>query len=564
MCNMRRSCLPLLTIGLWLIAAGPTVAQPQITPRGIVSAASLAPAGLPSGAVARGSLFSIFGQRIGPATGTGAGSFPLQTTLAGVSVKVTQGTTSVDAIPVFVVASQINAIMPSNAPLGMAAVVVTVNNIKGFAYPVLVVNSNPGIFTVNSAGAGPGVFQNYIAADDQPVNSLVNSARPGQVITMWATGLGPVSYADNIAPSAGDLPTAVEIFVGGKLAPKLYSGRAPCCSSTDQIVFQVPADVPLGCWVPVIVRTEGKNTSNAATMAIAADGGACSEPSNALASQLLNSGKMGVLGLVRVNEVRTTPRTRIDATFDYSSLSFRQESRGPFAYNPLLALPPAGSCTVISGSLDRFRGPNAMFTDPVGGRYLDGGPSFSMLGPKGSRTIQIAKTNPFATAIIGVSITTFKLPIKLPALLDPGNFTFNGSGGADVGSIRAAFSLTQGLTWTNREQITTVVRSEGLTVNWSGAPSGQTIIIMGHSADISNNVKAIFLCTAAGTAAGSFTVPPAILGALPASQNALTRSKGMVYAGSAPLSSPQSFTASGLDLGAVMQLHLNGKDVRFK
>jgi hypothetical protein len=33
-------------------------------------------------------------------------------------VKITQGTTSVQAIPVFVNAAQINVIMPSNAPLG--------------------------------------------------------------------------------------------------------------------------------------------------------------------------------------------------------------------------------------------------------------------------------------------------------------------------------------------------------------------------------------------------------------------------------------------------------------
>ena len=560
---MRRTCLAFAIFGYAGAYAQPSITQPLIYPRGIVSAASLAAPGLPGGAIARGSLFSLFGQRVGPAAGVSAGAFPLQTTLAGVSIKITQGTTSVDAIPVFVSIGQINAIMPSNAPLGVAAVVVTVNNIKSFAYPVQIASSNPGIFTVNSAGIGPGVFQNFNAPDDQPVNSLANSATPGQAITMWATGLGPVSYADNIAPAAGDLPTQVEIFVGGKLAPKLYSGRAPCCSSTDQIVFQIPADAPLGCWVPVIARTEGKYSSNAATIAISASGGPCAEPGNALASQLLNSGKMGVLGLVRVNEVRTTPRTRIDATFDYSSLSFRQEAANQFSFNPLIALPPAGSCTVYGASLDRFRGPNALFTDP-GGKYLDGGASFSMLGTKGARTLQVAKNNPFATSFIGVSIPTFQLPIKLPLINDPGNFSFNGPGGADVGLIRATFALTQGLSWTNREQTTNVTRAQGLTVNWTGAPAGQTVIVMGHSVDVSTNVKAIFFCTAAGAPSGSFTVPPTILSALPVSQKSLLRSRGMVYVGSAPLSSPQAFTATGLDLGAVMQLNLNGKDVRFQ
>ena len=548
---------------LWCISlrAQPSITQPLITPRGIVNAASLIAPGLPGGAVARGSLFSLFGQRVGPATGVGAAAFPLQASLAGVSIKVTQGATSVDAIPVFVNATQINAIMPSNAPLGLSSMVVTVNNVRSFAYPVQIVNSSPGIFAVNSAGLGPGVFQNFNAPDDQPVNSLMNSAKPGQAITMWATGLGPVNYADNIAPSPGDLPTQVEIFVGGKLAPKLYSGRAPCCSSTDQIVFQVPQDAPTGCWVPVMVRTEGKMSSNVATMAISSEGGACSEPGNALANQLLNSGKIGVLGFMRVNEVHNMRRIRLDATLDFSSFSFRQEAGSPFAFNPLMALPPAGSCTVYSGTLDRFRGVNALFTDPIG-KYLDGGSGFSLIAPKGSRSIQVPKTSPFLISGLGMNFPDYPMPTKQILLIDPGNYSFSSLGGADVGQVRTTFSVTQGLTWTNREQIANVNRAQGLTVNWTGAPAGQLIMILGHGTDLPTNSKAMFVCTAAPAAAGSFTVPPPILGALPVSRIGLTT--GLVYVGSAPISTPPSFTATGLDFGAVMTLQLNAKDVRFQ
>jgi uncharacterized protein (TIGR03437 family) len=87
--------------------------QPLISARGIFNAASFMPAGLPGGSIARGSLFTIFGARLGPGTSPGL-AFPLSTTLGGVSIQVTQGTTTVAAIPVFVSANQINAIMPSN------------------------------------------------------------------------------------------------------------------------------------------------------------------------------------------------------------------------------------------------------------------------------------------------------------------------------------------------------------------------------------------------------------------------------------------------------------------
>ena len=93
-------------------------ALPRIFPNGIVNGAGFVRPGLPGGKIARGSIFSIFGSDLGPEAGAEVSSFPLRTSLAGVSVKVTQGETSVDAIPLFVRDGQINAIMPSDAPLG--------------------------------------------------------------------------------------------------------------------------------------------------------------------------------------------------------------------------------------------------------------------------------------------------------------------------------------------------------------------------------------------------------------------------------------------------------------
>src|ERR1700722_11944210 len=78
---------------------------PIINYRGVMNAASLTPPGLNGSAIAQGSIFSIIGQQLGPATSVQASTFPLPTALAGVSVKVIQGNTSVDAIPVLVSAN---------------------------------------------------------------------------------------------------------------------------------------------------------------------------------------------------------------------------------------------------------------------------------------------------------------------------------------------------------------------------------------------------------------------------------------------------------------------------
>src|SRR5262245_40487676 len=150
---MRYARLLIFLCGLTgLIYAQP----PQINYRGVLNAAHFLPQGLAQGAIARGSVFSIFGARIGPATSL-ALAFPRTTTLGGTSVKITQGSTSVDAIPVFVGPGQINAIMPSNAPLGTDSITVTFNGRESPVGVVFVTTSNFGAYTALGTGNGPGI-----------------------------------------------------------------------------------------------------------------------------------------------------------------------------------------------------------------------------------------------------------------------------------------------------------------------------------------------------------------------------------------------------------------------
>src|SRR5665213_150399 len=94
------------------IVTGASAQIPLIYNRSVYNAASFMPAGVPAGAIAQGSIFSLFGANLGPATAATANSFPLGISLAGVTISVTQGTTTVSAIPLYVSPSQINAIMP--------------------------------------------------------------------------------------------------------------------------------------------------------------------------------------------------------------------------------------------------------------------------------------------------------------------------------------------------------------------------------------------------------------------------------------------------------------------
>ena len=95
---------------------------PAIT--SIVNAASNMPATLPSGAIAVGSHFMILGENIGPSWYWSQTAYPLPDTLAGVTVTIRKGNTAVNAFLMFVSSTQINAIMPSNAPTGDVTVTV--------------------------------------------------------------------------------------------------------------------------------------------------------------------------------------------------------------------------------------------------------------------------------------------------------------------------------------------------------------------------------------------------------------------------------------------------------
>jgi len=539
-------------------------AQPLIAPKGIVNAASFMAPSLGGGAIARGSIFTLFGARMGPDSSP-ALAFPLSTTLGGVSVKVIPISGSpVDAYPIFVGPSQINAIMPSNVALGMASVQVTFNNARSNMGPVRIVNSSLGVFAVR-AGMGPGIFFNFVSQSSQPLNAPAVTAAPGQVVTLYGTGLGPVSFGDNVAPTAGNLPIQTEVFVGGKSASVQYNGRTPCCSGVDQIVFTVPPDAPTGCYVPVTVRTAGTTSSNTVTMAIASGGSSCSDPGNPLSQSIINGGKFGAIVLARTNMHEDLGlKAPVDITIDNAVVSLRQEKGDPLAFNPLFAYPPPGSCTVYAASVDLFGSDNLPLTATTG-KYLDAGSSmFKLQGQSGTRDVMpsIPPLNPiFNLWQFGKNIPNSGL--RDSTLLTTGDFTLRVNGGADVGQFQTTITNPTPLSWTNRDQVANVTRTQPLTINWSGGPPNVPVAILGANVDIPTNSTGLFFCVApAGTT--SFAVPPYILANIPATRSRPIASKGVLYVGAMTLASPSNFNAPGLDLGVAAATTFAARPVIFK
>jgi uncharacterized protein (TIGR03437 family) len=538
------------------INASSAPAAPAIFNNGIVSSASFTPAQAPGGAVAQGSIFSIFGNALGPPVGAQQPSFPLVNTLSGVSIQVISGSTQLNAIPLYVSPGLINAIMPSNTPLGRVSVQVTFNGVASNMAAVTVAANAPSIYTATGAGLGPGVFQNATDTGVQQ-NAASQTVMQNQIGILWLTGLGGISTPDNQPPPVGNLSYPVEIWIGGQPVTNIaYSGRTPCCSGLDEIVYTVPAGAPSGCFVPVTVRVAGVAVSNTVTIAVDPNGKPCSDPISGAYTQ---GGNFGTIALVR----RTThvpSANPPDLVVDVAMAGFSQEAGAPFAFSSIASLPPAGSCAVYSGQGNYFNA-DSPYSTPSAKALMAG-------------TLMVAGTgNPVAlmgvtdlqgsSEYLGLLGSAGVLPASSPGpapFLNPGQFTISSTAGADVGAFSFALTVpSPAVTWTNRSQIIAVDRTQPLTFNWSG--TSYLVELEGINYDVPTNTSVEFQCVAPAGAT-SFTVPNWVLTNFPATRSNPKLSNS--FLGIAAATAPVAFQATGLNNTAASYVLLQGINVTFK
>jgi uncharacterized protein (TIGR03437 family) len=543
---------------LLLATAATLAAQPFVFYRGILNATSFAPQGLPNGSIARGSIFALFGRGLGPPEGDGELQFPLSTTLGGVSVEVCQGAICLPAIPLYASDGQINAIMPSNAPLGPVSLRVTYNGAAGNFSPAEVVASSFGAIAVNGGGFGPGIIQNFIAADNLPLNSAVDAARPGQTVILWGTGLGAGLNADNERPQAGDLPVAVDIWAGGKaVTVKRYSGRTPCCAGVDQISFDVPADAPTGCYVPVVLRAGGV-VSNSVTMAITSDGGACSDPANPL-DAARPGGRVGLVLLSRVyGEAELPMDLHLDFTSDLAGGVFQDEGAGPWHFNRLYSLPPPGACTTFSakgGSLKT----DMMAGLIASGTRLSAGEQLTLAGPSGDAVV---RPLPAALNFYGtLAGTTLDVEGLMSLFFGGASSRVSSAGGPDVGAFEVEMAPVPRLDWTNRDELGAVLRGVAVDVTWTGGAADSLVAVMGIGRNPPSQSAAGFLCVERA-AAGRVSVPSWATASVPQGGSA-DEPAGLMTLIALPAEATR-FTAAGLDLGFGVFSSAEAIDVDFQ
>jgi uncharacterized protein (TIGR03437 family) len=237
---------------LWREAPQPgNLAAPTVSTGGVVLNAGF-PAGKP---VAPGSIISIFGTNLST-TAALSGTVPLPEIMGISPVAVSVSIHGIQAPLFHVLPLQIDAQVPFEAPPGLTNLEVLVNDSLSLSVDVQVAAAAPGIYAIINAdgSTNPG-----------------SSAKPGDVLTVYITGLGTVSNPppDGSAALANPLSDAVgtvKATIGGQVVNVSFAGLTPGSVGLYQCNIQAPA---LANGKYPLVVSEGSANSASVSLSVA-------------------------------------------------------------------------------------------------------------------------------------------------------------------------------------------------------------------------------------------------------------------------------------------------------
>ena len=486
--------------------------------------------------------------------------------------------------------AQINAVLPSNTPTGTGNITVSYNGTASANYPITVVTSSFGAFSVNEAGTGPGIITDVNYA----VLTPWHTAKPGDYVILWGTGLGPVpdASAEKTAPPAqtdlcpgSSCPT---VWVAGQKANIYYAGRSSY-TAEDQVVFQVPASGATGCYVQVAVQT-GTITGNFTSMTVDSKGGVCSDADgvdyNDISSLVTKNGKANVGAISMLSNYLNLAIPGLGTLkWDNDTLSGEV---GTFSTGVLnlfqgFALAPSvNNCTVS---------PFLQYPPPIDPglsyvTYLDAGASLSIQGPNGTVAVptnkngkgysQLVGGETIANLIAGCPSTSTNncAPFFLSSsdAISAGTYTLTGPGGADVGALSTSITVPSSdasFAWTMPTGA--IPLSSPLTITWTGGNPSGYVDITAISSTLASGITpaattpGILVECIAPTSAGSFTIPTYVLASLPSTSSSTALvPPGELLVGPASVPVKATTLPTGLDALYIFYHYISGANVTWQ
>jgi uncharacterized protein (TIGR03437 family) len=239
-----------------------STATPIIAAGGITNAASGAPV------IAPGAFISIYGANMAGGL-TVASSTPFPDSLGK-----TEAFLGGQSLPLYFTSTkQINAIVPYDiAPNSSQQLIIQSGDALSQPEPVTVAAAQPGVFTQNQSGSGPGAILGQKPGKVAALNTAANPASAGDALLIFCTGLGTVTPAVAAGSAASttvlsNTDNPVTVTVGDKDAQVLFAGLAPGFVGLYQVNVLVPTGIAAADDVPVVL-TEAGATSAPVTVAI--------------------------------------------------------------------------------------------------------------------------------------------------------------------------------------------------------------------------------------------------------------------------------------------------------
>jgi uncharacterized protein (TIGR03437 family) len=146
-------------------------------------------------------------------------------------------------------------------PAGSSAnVAVTSGGVPGTATPVAMADYAVGVFTyARTATAIDPIVVHY--SNNQLVTPT-SPAVPGEILVVYGTGIGklnnppPTGVAAPVSPLATPVDP-ITMTVGGTPVSVLWTGLTPGCAGLIQMDIQLPATLPAGSSLPMVIQFPG-------------------------------------------------------------------------------------------------------------------------------------------------------------------------------------------------------------------------------------------------------------------------------------------------------------------
>jgi hypothetical protein len=435
----------------------------------------------------------------------------------------------------------IEGIVPPDTPLGTVQVRIRRGSETSAPFPVEIMSGNPGLYSRNSFGWGPGRIENL--RENKGENSTGRPARPSEPVAVLATGVG------QIVP---------DVFVGSQPA-KILRIEPSSEKGEERIIIEIPPTAPEGCFVPVYAREPRPEAapSNVVTVSIRRGSGDCRMPPEFPAS--LTGATTN--GMVMISRASGLSENGSGKWIQDDAVAAFVQTGGATPNAPLLLTPPVGTCTAYAGSSQSpFQMPLTIsdgFIEDLGGKGLNVGPALNLTIGATTRVIPSTPAAPgFYRAPLGESDSH-----RRPLFLNSASVTLSSPGGHDAGPFILKLPITPPFVWTNRGTTMEVDRHRSLTLTWTSGHTDRVRLIVAMNVDPLTTARAMCYCLASAQA-GRFTIERDFLANFPATRDIPGQPLNQLIIAAPTLHAPISTT--GIGRIQAMSLYGSLRIVRYK